>query len=160
MPLIPFPYKLLTIVIFLIASHLYTYYVGKDIGLEVYKEFRVAVEAENVKLKMQNDLLSSARKQQSDKLEEQYNNAITSLSGSSQSRLNGLQLQASRCSRTVSGASETTKLTNAATSDTGFNPNPLEATYNRLESDCAKTTMNHIYLQDWVTNVCLHTTSH
>lgn len=56
---------------------------------------------------------------------------------------------------TLSRVAESSKVTDGATSNTRPDSPTFEAQCIRLELDCAKTTLTHIHLQDWVRRVCL-----
>ncbi len=55
---------------------------------------------------------------------------------------------------TLSRTAEATAGVNGSTADAGSDPVSFEAQCIRLELDCAKTTLTHIHLQDWVRRVC------
>jgi len=63
-------------------------------------------------------------------------------------------LQARRdCARAAANA-ETARLTHAATADVGSGAPSFEAICEGLERDCAKTTGQLLWLQDWTKRVC------
>lgn len=67
-----------------------------------------------------------------------------------------LRTQERRCAA-LSGTAATARRTNAATADTGSGPaapTPFESACIKLEADCAHTTGQLIWLQDYTRRVC------
>ena len=152
MSLIPTPYKLLILVVFLLASHTYIYNVGKDVVYKEYNEFRVAVESANVKLKLENEQLRVAQTQQTVKLKKEYEDAIKTVTANYNSRLSRLRYKPGSCNSAVSNNPTPSSGSDETSSD---NRSDYQRTCERLESDCAATTLQTIYLQKWINNVCL-----
>jgi mannitol-specific phosphotransferase system IIBC component len=139
-------------IVALTVSNLLFIHLWKE-SVNEYAEYRAEVTATNAKLAEENRAKIEQAKQDTSEVAANYVRSVDGLERTYASRLAGLRKQASNCA-TVSLVAESASLHDGTAADDGSRPGSFEAACERLERDCARTTLTHIYLQDWVRRVC------
>lgn len=139
-------------IVALTVSNLLFIHLWKE-SVNEYAEFRAEVTATNAKLEEENRLKLEQAKQDTSEVAANYVRSVDGIERAYASRLAGLRKQASNCA-TVSLVAESARLPDGTAADARPDTGSLEAAGERLERDCARTTLTHIYLQDWVRRVC------
>lgn len=142
------------LLLILLTTNTYCYFNNKSITKE-YNDFRVAVETESVKVAAENEALRVAQKQQIDTLEKDHKHAINTLNSTYKSRISRLQLQASSNTSTSTTNSSCSRSSDESPTDVGFDPRILASSYVQLEEQCAVTTLNFIFLQQYANDLQL-----
>ena len=130
------------------------YVKGKSDESDRHAQFRAEVAATNAKLQAENAAQLRAAEQATSDIATQYEVAAAGLAGNYNSRLERLRRESASHCATLSLVAGAAAQPDAATADTRPDPGTFEATCQRLESDCARTTLTTIFLQDWVRRVC------
>lgn len=138
-----------TLIVVLSASNLLFYNLWQGKADEL-AQYRANIQAAHDQATAKNEqILRDAERNTAD-VARIYGNHIADLDRTYSSRL----LSSKRdCARSATDAL-TAKVTDGVSSNTRPDPVTFEAQCIRLELDCAKTTLTHIHLQDWVLRVC------
>lgn len=119
-----------------------------------HAQFRAEVAATSAKLQAENAARLREAEQATRDAAAQSDVAIAGLAAGYHSRLNRVRREAASNCATVPATSSAAAKPDGAAADPRPDPGTFEAACQRLESDCARTTLTTIWLQDWVLRVC------
>ncbi len=148
--LIPLPYKLGIAAVAVAVLTAAAYFKGREAGLERYYEFKSEVEAANATVAAENERKMEEARANTGLVAEAYSRHSADIERTYVSRLRQAR---SHCA-TVPLVAASASLPDAGVADERPPAESYEATCERLERDCAKTTLMVYGLQDYIIGVC------
>ena len=147
------PYLPIVAIAVLCVTHGVAYIKGRDVGIEKLHVYQLEVEKANATVAEQNAETLRLAEQRTREVAQAYVHYSNDIVREHNSRLAGLQQQASHCA-TMSRVAASTAGVDAPATDSGPvetapDSNGLISVCTRLEADCAATTLQLVWLQKW-----------